>query len=272
MMGGLLQSVGVSAGGQIGNPMLQEPNMQGSWSTPFSLDFSYDQGVGAYRSQGIGDSWLITFERSSDAINLTMRREGSPEVVTGGANFEFTRIQWESGAVWTKNENMVGSRDMGGMGGATPKNPGAFFSKHQEDLLIDRLNAAVDIPLMDEGTERKLIFEPLVRKLNPMLGPALTACLPKDACDLVQLMLDDSTQGTARGAKRRDTYAILKRNLNEPLVRQLHKKVDMAMIPDEIEIKCLKKIVSVAVGFLVDHVLSGFEKLGPVNVKDGHHP
>merc|ERR1712032_1099252 len=111
-----------------------------------------------------------------------------------------------------------------------------LLSKSQADIVVDRINAAVDIPLLTESMERKLIAG-IVGMLNPLLKDALASCLSINMLEAVTVLLDETKPRDEKGDLIRGS---LDRAVQEPLVTFLHGKIDMTVIPDALEKKVLK--------------------------------
>jgi len=133
-----------------------------------------------------------------------------------------------------------------------------LLSNRQADVVIDKLNAAVDLPLLTEKMERK-IFARVVEQLNPLLRSALETCLPTDLMGSFSMLLDETKQ---RGEKYEQVRTVLKSRLKEPLITFLHDKIDMKFIPNKMEIQVLKKVVGMMLRQMVEQIVIGLDWCG----------
>jgi len=235
--------------------------MAGLWSTPLPIVF-----------REVGDDGL-RFAAGELEVALQPDRRQRVTLSVGGvsavgnANFEFTHIHWENGAVWSKEFQPEGtSRSLDSERGAAPSARRAqphLFSERQADVIIDEINLAVDIPLLGERTERK-IFAGLVGQLNPLMKGALGSCMAKELAGAIAVLMDETMP---KKEKHDHVRTVLKSMIKEPLVAHLHTKIDTA-IPDAFELQVLKKAVGIMIRQMVAQMVIGMERSGFVSSSD----
>lgn len=233
-------------------------SMAGVWTTPLPMVF-----------REVGDDGLrFAAGELEVALQRDRRRRVTLSVagvsVVGNANFEFTHIHWDNGAVWSKEhfQPAATSRALDsdiGEPSARREQP-HLFSDRQADVIIDQINLAVDIPLLGENTERK-IFAGLVGQLNPLMKSALSSCMPKELAGAIAVLMDETKP---KKDKHEHVRRVLKSMMKEPLVAHLHTKIDTA-IPDAFELQVLKKAVGVMIRQMVAQMVVGLEQTGFVS-------
>ncbi|CAN0493953.1 unnamed protein product [Ectocarpus sp. 12 AP-2014] len=113
--------------------------------------------------------------------------------------------------------------------------------------VIDAVNVDLDIPLVSEGRERKVI-EKFVDQAVPAMEPSLSALMPPAYVDLVKVVLDE----TLTAAERKERMSeLLRGELAVPLSRQLNERVDCSYIPESMEGKVLKIVAEKMVNEIV---------------------
>lgn len=233
--------------------------MAGVWSTPLPMFFTADAGQDALRFTSEQGGFQVILQKDR-RTRVTLSAGGAP--VSGNANFDFTHIHWDNGAVWSKESQRTASRSLEGNPGeseAAVEQP-HLFSDRQADVIIDQINLAVDIPLLGESTERKIIAG-LINQLNPLMKPALATCMPPELAGTIGVMLDETKN---RQEKHDLVRLVLKSMIKQPLVTHLHTQID-TKIPDELELKVLKKAVGVMIRQMVEQMVIGLEKSGFVS-------
>eukprot|EP00275_Glaucocystis_incrassata_P001707 EC123747.1.p1 GENE.EC123747.1~~EC123747.1.p1 ORF type:complete len:133 (+),score=19.90 EC123747.1:125-523(+) len=127
-----------------------------------------------------------------------------------------------------------------------------MLSQLQQQKLVAKLNEEIDIPLMSEGHEGRIIAK-LVEKADRKLEPALRACVPEDYVNLIKIFLSDTIPPDD---KRVQIAEILQRNLGPPITEYLNQTNDVPMIPEELEQKGIAKIVDMIIKETSEHAIS----------------
>lgn len=129
-----------------------------------------------------------------------------------------------------------------------------MLSENQKEVIKNRINAETDIPFLRESTEDKIIRS-VIETLNPHVEPALRQICPSPYVDCIKIAL---TEGIPTEQRRQQISAILREQLVDPLADQLNGKLDMALIPENMELRILevfaKKIVDEFVEWTVAEI------------------
>lgn len=236
-----------------------ERTMAGVWSTPLPTIFREEEGAEGLCFTSEQGDLQVTLEKDRPR-RVTLSSSGGGAAVSGNANFDFTHIHWDTGAVWSKGDPEAYARSRTFGDSDAPAVQQHLFSDRQVNAIIDQLNLAVDIPLLGEGTERK-IFAGLVEQLNPLMKPALASCMPAELAGAIAVLMDETK---AHAEKHEHVRGVLKSMIKEPLVANLHTQIDTA-IPDKFELQVLKKAVGVMIRQMVERMVIGLEKSGFVS-------
>jgi aspartate/glutamate racemase len=173
--------------------------------------------------------------------------------VDGKVNARLTRIQWSGGAAWTR-ESSERRRSFE----AEASQP-HMLSSRTVDCVVDRINESIDIPLMSEQAERKLIFEPLMKKVNTHLRDALLAFMAEHWVDALRTLLDDAMEHREKTAK---IQRIIAHNVRAPLVEALNKRIDIPMLSESMEAKLFEPIVQKLLDEVVELCVLAMERHG----------
>ena len=121
-------------------------------------------------------------------------------------------------------------------------------------MIVDKVNEDVNIPWTSENREERII-DKIVDRVAPKVEPALQAILPAIYVTCIKLALDESIPLDDRKDQITD---ILRNELAEPLTRELNERIDMKLIPENLEGVVLtvvsKKIISAFVDWTVGEV------------------
>lgn len=109
--------------------------------------------------------------------------------------------------------------------------------KHQE-VLINRMNKDVDLPLVDEDFEERML-EKVVQKVNPLLEPAMLAFIPEPFVRCMKIALSDTISVED---KREYIQKIMRNEIGIPLSQELNERVDVGFIPERLEGKIFEAI------------------------------
>jgi len=119
-----------------------------------------------------------------------------------------------------------------------------MLSESQLKLVVRKVNAEVNIPLMSEDSEARLI-EKMVARINPQIEPALTAIMPAVYVRCLKLAL---REGMPVEERRRGISELLIGELGGPLARELDARVDSSLLPDSMETSVFQKVGTGRVG------------------------
>eukprot|EP00173_Palmaria_palmata_P004614 Plantae.Rhodophyta-Palmaria_palmata.ctg6638.p2 GENE.Plantae.Rhodophyta-Palmaria_palmata.ctg6638~~Plantae.Rhodophyta-Palmaria_palmata.ctg6638.p2 ORF type:complete len:136 (-),score=47.43 Plantae.Rhodophyta-Palmaria_palmata.ctg6638:292-699(-) len=131
-----------------------------------------------------------------------------------------------------------------------------MLSEKQKDLVTRKINDEVDIPIMNERHEAKLI-DKFVDKINDHLEPALRACMPDVYLVSLKIALDENKSKKVRQLEIRD---LMRAEFSEPLSSELNARVDMSLIPEEAEGKVLKVVADEIVEQFVKIVIGEIDE------------
>lgn len=137
-----------------------------------------------------------------------------------------------------------------------------MLNDRQRGVLITRINEDVDLPLISERREERMI-EKIFELIGPKVEPSLRFLLPEVYVDSIKLALDESLELDQRVRRISD---LMRGELAEPLSRELNARVDCPVVPEKVEGMFLKffskKLISEFVEWTVgkvDEKLSGDE-------------
>ncbi|CAN0538623.1 unnamed protein product, partial [Laminaria digitata] len=133
----------------------------------------------------------------------------------------------------------------------------------KKQVLVEKVNKDFDIPLLTEGMEARIISK-LVEKVAPQVEPSLLAIMPSVYVACIKLALDEEVPIQDRKDK---ISKLLRDELAGPLARELNERVDVTMIPEQMEgamLKIMAKIViNEYVEWTVGHVNEKLEPIAP---------
>lgn len=229
----------------------RDRSMVGRWRTPFCTDFIDNPVTGGFISPGGGDdAWSIEVDWG-ELPKLRMSREGSSEVVQGVANFSFTEIVWDCGAVWRKVTPPLSPEDL-------VRRENCLLSAWQEAIVVERLNESIDIPLVSAEWEKRKIFEPIVEKAQPLVGEAIKDVVSEKLFQLIITAIDDRVTVPE---KRLKTRVLFNETIQEPVVKHIHGKVDLLAVPDYLEYVVLNKVVTAITEQAMNSFASRFSRI-----------
>ena len=131
--------------------------------------------------------------------------------------------------------------------------PPDHHHKHAK-VLVEKVNEDVDIPLLTEGLEERII-DKIVDRVAPKVEPALLSILPTVYVTCIKLALDEAVPLDERKDRISD---MLRAELSDPLTKELNERIDMTLVPEKIEGVVLKvvsnKVISAFVEWTVGEV------------------
>ena len=120
------------------------------------------------------------------------------------------------------------------------------------------MNEDVDIPWTSENREERII-DKIVDSVAPKVEPALQAILPAVYVACIKLALNEEVPLDDRKDQISD---MLRAELSDPLTRELNERIDMTLIPENLEGVVLKvvsnKVISAFVDWTVGEVTDQF--------------
>lgn len=115
-----------------------------------------------------------------------------------------------------------------------------MLNERQKAVVIKNVNEELNIPLITEDREGRMI-ENLVDRILPNVEPALLVIIPEIYVQCIRLALNERLPIH----ERRDQISDLMRGeLSEPLARQLNERVDMSIVPENLEGTVLKVVAN----------------------------
>jgi len=184
---------------------------------------------------------------STQSVQLNRNGEG----MSGRANYECTRISWQNGSCWVKEEPV--SRDL-----EFSSEQANLLSDKQLNVVIDKVNEKLDIWLLSEKAERKLIAVPATQ-LNEKLGDALASFLHPEMVTALKVLLDDTKEVDAKEA---EIQSALKNTLRDPVAKALNDKINLPIIGEDLEQQVFDMIVDSIIQQMVEQTVAGLEKTG----------
>lgn len=221
--------------------------LAGVWASPLPVALSGGGEGGVYESDC--GRMRLTLDKATRAVTLS----SGGVSVDGKVNARLTRIQWSGGAAWTK-EVQERRRSFE----AVVQQP-HMLSSRTVDCIVDRVNEAIDIPLMSEQTERKLIFEPLMQKVNTHLQDALSVFMAEHWIDALRTLLDDAMEHREKTTKIK---RIIAHNVRAPLVEALNERIDIPLLTERMEAKLFEPIVQKLLDEVVEVCVLSMERHG----------
>lgn len=135
-----------------------------------------------------------------------------------------------------------------------------MLNERQKQVVIEKVNDDINLPFISERREERMI-ERLVDKIVPNVEPALNMLLPEVYVGCIKLALNEELHIKERRKQISDT---LRAELSEPLSRELNKRVDCSMIPENLEGAVLKIVTNKIIDKFVEWTV------GEVNEKFTH--
>lgn len=131
-----------------------------------------------------------------------------------------------------------------------------MLSESQQEVLVNRVNADVNLPLMGEDFEEKVI-EKIVTKVSPLVEPALRTFLPDPYVDCMKIALQE---GIPVAERRLEIAKILRGEIAEPLARELNQNCDAEFVPEKLEGVVFKAISNKFVDEFVEWTVSEIDE------------
>lgn len=113
-----------------------------------------------------------------------------------------------------------------------------MLSEKQQEVLVNRVNADIDLPFVGEESEGRLI-EKVVQKVAPIAEQSFRMFLPDCYVDCLKIALDEKIDIQDR---RRQITSILRGEIAEPLARSLNANCDAPFVPERVEAEVFEKI------------------------------
>ena len=115
------------------------------------------------------------------------------------------------------------------------------------------MNEDLDFPLVSEGREARII-DKIIDRVAPAIEPALQSILPGIYVACIKLALDE----TVHIKERKDRISDMMRGeLSTPLTKELNKRIDMSLVPENIEGVILKVVSNKVISAFVDWTVGG---------------
>lgn len=131
-----------------------------------------------------------------------------------------------------------------------------MLSEQQQEVLVNRVNADVDLPFVSEDFEQRII-DKVVRKVSPLVEPALRNFLPAPYVDCMKIALDENVDIVER---RLQIATILRGEIAQPLARELNENCDADLIPERLEGVVFKAIANKFVDQFVEWTVSEIDE------------
>lgn len=131
-------------------------------------------------------------------------------------------------------------------------NQTSMLSEAQQEVIKNLVNAEVDLPLLNEDREGRLISQ-VVDTIAPCVEPSLRAFLPDCYVDCLKIALAERIPMDTRRAQISE---ILRKEIGAPLAVELNRSIDAALIPERLEGKLLKKVADKIVDEFVEWTLA----------------
>merc|ERR1712137_1514065 len=118
-------------------------------------------------------------EITPETRQVTLKK--GEETLTGMPDVGFSVIKWENGSKWSKQ---VAGKDV------ELEQP-SLLSERQKNIVIDRINASMDIWGLSESVERSIIETP-VTMVNDKLKECLISFMLEDWKTAIAILLNDT--------------------------------------------------------------------------------
>ncbi|CAM9670522.1 unnamed protein product [Ascophyllum nodosum] len=148
-------------------------------------------------------------------------------------------VEWTVGKVDSQLQSMVLSR-------SAPRD--SMLNERQRHVAITRLNEEIDIPLLSEEREERMI-EKTFDRVMPQVEPSLNMILPEVWVTCIKLALNEHLTVKER---RKEISGLVRGELSEPLSREINERVDVKFIPEKIEGKVLKILTNKIIDEIVE--------------------
>ncbi|CAN0326475.1 unnamed protein product [Ascophyllum nodosum] len=155
-------------------------------------------------------------------------------------------VEWTVGKVDSQLQSMALSRE-------APRD--SMLNERQRHVAITRLNEEIDIPLLSEKREERMI-EKMFDRVMPQVEPSLNRIMPEVWINCIKLALNEHLHIK----ERRDQISRLVRGeLSEPLSREINERVDIKFIPEKIEGKVLKILTNKIIEEIVEWTVGNID-------------
>lgn len=125
--------------------------------------------------------------------------------------------------------------------------------------VVDQVDEAVDVPLVWGNWERTLIEFP-VNQCNEHLAGVLGEVMSPDWVRLVQVLLDASK---APEDKTPEVQEIIGKQVLEPLVAYVNGKIDIPMVPEDVEGKLFDAMLDKVIDAIVAQAVNAVSSIPP---------
>lgn len=138
------------------------------------------------------------------------------------------------------------------------KTEGTVLSEDQIDDVVTRCNDCLDIPLLTESMERKMLHA-AVTEANIDLRTCLSGFCSNMWINFLELLLDEAQDPDL---KKNAVKAILRQAIGDPLARALNGKINLPVIGEKTEGWLFRLLVNKILEEFVDITMSGMEDSG----------
>lgn len=113
-----------------------------------------------------------------------------------------------------------------------------LLNERQLEVLVQKVKDDIDVPLMSESLEDKII-DKLVMRIAPKVEPALSRFVPEAYLDCIRYALKEEIPLETRRAQITE---ILQEKIGIPLAEELNADTDIKFIPSELEGVLMKSV------------------------------
>jgi len=125
--------------------------------------------------------------------------------------------------------------------------------------VVDRVDEAIDIPVVWGTWERSLIEFP-VNQCNEQLPEVLGEVMSPEWARLVQVLLDASK---ASEDKTPEVQDIIGKQVREPLAAYVNEKIDIPMVPEDVEGKLFDTMLDQVIDAIVAQAVKAISSIPP---------
>ncbi|CAM9930786.1 unnamed protein product [Laminaria digitata] len=131
----------------------------------------------------------------------------------------------------------------------------------QKKVVVERVNADLNIPLLTEGMEGRLI-DNVMDRVVPELESSLLGLMPSVYVSCIKLALAEAVPLDERKERIAD---MLRAELSAPLTKVLNERIDMTLVPEHLEGVVLKVVSDKMIDLYVEWTVGEFTEKKPAS-------
>lgn len=131
----------------------------------------------------------------------------------------------------------------------------------QKKVVVEKVNADLNIPLLTEGMEGRLI-DNVMDRVVPELESSLLGLMPSVYVSCIKLALAEAVPLDERKERIAD---MLRAELSAPLTKVLNERIDMTLVPEHLEGVVLKVVSDKMIDLYVEWTVGEFTEKKPAS-------